>query len=76
MYSGKKKKIRIVLMDLRIHNEHGYREQSGHPRWENIISKHASNLRAPYSIIGREVLERDNIFSVVGVWNLEGSGTG
>lgn len=56
MYSGEKKKIRIVLIHLRTHNEHGYREQSGNPRWENIISKHASKLRAPYSITGVEVL--------------------
>lgn len=72
MYSIEKKNITILLINLRIHNEHGYREQSGNPRWENIISKHASNFRAPYSITGREVLERDNIFTIVGVWDLEG----
>lgn len=72
MYSMEKKNITILLINLRIHSEHGYREQSGNSRWENIISKHASNLRAPYSINDREVLERDNIFTIVGVWDLEG----
>lgn len=47
MYSGEKKKIRIVLIHLRTHNKHGYREQSGNPRCQggSIERQHLHSCR-------------------------------